>query len=733
MLLVACLSVCLGTSHSLVPGAHGAFAVRSASTLRPATCLNPVKPAHLRRAASPQALFGRKKPAGEATAAKAKDAKAAPASKQAPPSPPKFGFSFGKKAAPPPPPPVAPPPKPPSFGFNFGAKSPPPPAAALAPPTEAPPPTHTQGAITDGAEGENLLVVTVPDNVKPGDMLRVTAPSGAKLLITVPDGAVPGNQLEFSVPPKPEPAADTAPAAPQEAAAAPTTTKDAALLDEDMAAVRMQSAIRGHKVRYEMNEQRRLEWLAHYQQPYVAEFDRALALCVTEEEERAVEAARKAYMLAESKKIAPRAKPAGNCFTKCFADKKKSEEDLAATKLQSIIRGKNTRAQRQEENRVEWFKYYLSIRNFEEAKKLAVSPEDFAKIEEAMAPPKPEDLAATKVQSIIRGRKTREEMQEASRLEWYNFYLKSGDFAKAMEMAVSPDEEAQVKLYQEMANPKEDLLKAATKLQSATRGHLARTETQEAARIEWLRFYIEAENYEKAKELVVTQEEDEAVEAMYLAKTAAEKAAEPKPICACLPCIKAVGPPPGKERRAAFEMALEEHDWDAAERLAQTEGEQTELHNHRERVKAIKDMALLGQEEEALNLATTEKEKSMLKGGGAMDMARKDILNSQIKNKNTDAAMKLAVTDKERAVVAASAPMDEATRKERFVGAVKGYEWEKAEALAEGDEELQDVKDSIERVKLLQTHMANGEKDKALKYAITSAEREKVMSGATKL
>eukprot|EP00965_Chrysotila_dentata_P093284 3081550-Pleurochrysis_carterae.AAC.1 len=60
-------------------------------------------------------------------------------------------------------------------------------------------------------------------------MLRVTAPSGAKLLITVPDGAVPGNQLEFSVPPKPEPAADTAPAAPQEAAAAPTTTKDAAV------------------------------------------------------------------------------------------------------------------------------------------------------------------------------------------------------------------------------------------------------------------------------------------------------------------------------------------------------------------------------------------------------------------------------------------------------------------------------------------------------------------------
>eukprot|EP00965_Chrysotila_dentata_P229830 6197432-Pleurochrysis_carterae.AAC.2 len=34
-------------------------------------------------------------------------------------------------------------------------------------------------------------------------------------------------------------------------------------------------------------------------------------------------------------------------------------------------------------------------------------------------------------------------------------------------------------------------------------------------------FYIEAENYEKAKELVVTQEEDEAVEAMYLAKTVA--------------------------------------------------------------------------------------------------------------------------------------------------------------------------------------------------------------------
>jgi len=84
-----------------------------------------------------------------------------------------------------------------------------PPAAVDAVPTG-----DTAEGGTETVDALDVLVVEVPEGVKPGARLRVTAPNGVKVIITVPEGCVAGNQLEFKLPDDEE----AAPAAPADAA-----------------------------------------------------------------------------------------------------------------------------------------------------------------------------------------------------------------------------------------------------------------------------------------------------------------------------------------------------------------------------------------------------------------------------------------------------------------------------------------------------------------------------------
>uniref|UniRef100_A0A7S0Q980 Uncharacterized protein n=1 Tax=Coccolithus braarudii TaxID=221442 RepID=A0A7S0Q980_9EUKA len=209
------------------------------------------------------------------------------------------------------------------------------------------------------------------------------------------------------------------------------------------------------------------------------------------------------------------------CFAKCLS----SREHEAATAMQAIVRGKNARFQREELNRVEWFMFYMKARNFDKAKALAVTLEEFEAIADAQAPPSEEDEAAIKMQSVLRGKKTREELQEVARLEWFEYYKKTGDFDQALDMAISPDEEESVKKARQAAEAPQEVHLAATKVQARLRGHMTRTDQQEGARLEWLEYYKSMGQFELAREVCVTPDEEAEIIALELA---AEKISAPK-------------------------------------------------------------------------------------------------------------------------------------------------------------------------------------------------------------
>ena len=187
-----------------------------------------------------------------------------------------------------------------------GQTTPPTPASVSSMPTitEAAPldtPSRQEAGAPAAEEDEEVMVVTVPDGVSAGDKLKVTAPDGMKILITVPAGATAGAQLEFGLPkispeeakaqrsrkhsPSPEKSAGKRGTSPEKRSNnnTPAQQPAAEASPEHAAAVKMQSALRGHAARYEQQEGRRQEWL-HY---YVAqkEWEKARGLVCTPEEQ----------------------------------------------------------------------------------------------------------------------------------------------------------------------------------------------------------------------------------------------------------------------------------------------------------------------------------------------------------------------------------------------------------------------------------------------------------------
>jgi len=67
-------------------------------------------------------------------------------------------------------------------------------------------------------------------------------------------------------------------------------------------------------------------------------------------------------------------------------------------------------------------------------------------------------------------------------------------------------------------------------------------------------------------------------------------------------------------------------------------------------------------------------------------------------------------------------------RKEKFVSAIRNYDWDQAQLLAVGSDERQDLEDSINRVAWMLHYTAKGSYDEALTLAITDEEKFEIES-----
>jgi len=295
----------------------------------------------------------------------------------------------------------------------------------------------------------------VPEGVNPGDKLKATTPSGVKVLLRVPEGAGPGTELNFTLPKgttTSKAASDDTAAVEVKAATkiqaqirgktvrksvvstrpkgeppkpkAKTELEDGATVEDEAlarAATRVQSAVRGHAVRYEQEELRRVEWMKYYMQPDVAEYDKALELTCTPEEEAAVEDAKQEnsrvqwleYFVADGKFNEARelgwdgknppppasGAPAGLCgaLAKCFgggdggaaaAEEARKADFVKAVRaydwdgafaLAGTPDEKNDVAD--SKNRVEWMVYHLSQGDRTQALTYAITSEERIRIE----------------------------------------------------------------------------------------------------------------------------------------------------------------------------------------------------------------------------------------------------------------------------------------------------------------------------------------------------------------
>jgi len=746
----------------------------------------------------------------------------------------------------------------------------------------------------EGEDGdESVLVVDVPAGVVPGDKLRVTAPNGVKVLVTVPEGAVSGSQLEFALPeeaaampsttapevvdtaeqpedasPQPPigdppdltPSSEAKASLPDPPDALTSQNEEPKALDEGSAAVLLQSGVRGHNARWQLQEHRRQTWLAHYLQPYVSEFDKAYNLAVTAEEVGRIDQAKQAYdqrknmkeiqalvaerKTTEARKLGwdgknppplPEPKVEGfNLGIKCFS---KSEDppigdlddntDAAAVKVQSVYKGYKTRFQEQERRRTEWLSYYKRTGQFDEALEMSISEEEVDEIEQLrkIAADPNAVSAATKVQSALRGknardslnetarlewlkfymdtgeydkaqemciseaemdevnaqrvlaggggdaskaavllqsaergRKAREDMKEQARLEWLTYYKTAGDFKQAMDLTVTDEEEAEVARLAAAAESSPELAKAATKLQGAARGHLARTEVQEASRKEWLKYFTDSGEYDKALELCVTDGEEEEINQLRLAKQLSEPNGGP-----------ADDNTEEYRRTTWLNYYKEEGEWDKALELCVTQDEEAQIKEKRDaggpvdddteeyrRTTWLKHYTEEGEWDKALELCVTQDEEAQIKekrdAGGPVDDDTEEYRRTTWLKHYTDVgkyeeALELCVTQDEEAKVkekrdaggtgelpSETAEVDDATEEHRRSTWLSYYiaegKYEEALDLCVTQAEEASVAQKQEEARLLwlSYHEEEGDFTKALEMCVTAEEEAKIIA-----
>jgi hypothetical protein len=212
------------------------------------------------------------------------------------------------------------------------------------------------------ASDQVTFEITVPEGVSPGDRLQATTPSGAKVKLSVPEGAEAGTILTCALSASVGMSEQEKRAAVliqarargsvsrraarvsregTEGAAEPSAPQTSAEKPGDLpqvtaAATRLQSTFRGTRSRNEQQEGARLQWMRYYMQPEVAEWDEALALAVSAEEEEEIQRA-------------------------------------------------NVGSQLEEDKRQKWLGHYLATSNYTKAAELVVSPKEAAQVLKAKA------------------------------------------------------------------------------------------------------------------------------------------------------------------------------------------------------------------------------------------------------------------------------------------------------------------------------------------------------------
>ena len=188
------------------------------------------------------------------------------------------------------------------------------------------------------------------------------------------------------------------------------------------AATKVQATFRGHAVRNEQQEASRLEWMAYYMQPEVSQWDEALALAVTPEEEQQVAAAK-----------------AGIAY--------------------------------EEEKRLKWFQYYLGTSDFDKATELVISPVEQALVLKArsqdvpglcacLSGSNPNDTENERAQQFVKAIReydwdvaaalavTEEELQDVSdskvRVSTMDAAIQAGDKSRAYEYAITEEERTKI-------------------------------------------------------------------------------------------------------------------------------------------------------------------------------------------------------------------------------------------------------------------------------------------------
>ena len=189
---------------------------------------------------------------------------------------------------------------------------------------------------------------------------------------------------------------------------------------------------------------------------------------------------------------------------------------------------------------------------------------------------------------------------------------------------------------------------AAVKLQSNFRGLATRNAQQESARLQWLEYYIETEDWEQAGGLAVTPEEEASIEKAKLAAAANEgvsedeerrqkwlkyylnqaefakaeelvaspfesamllkaKALRSNACCSCLPKGALE-----MERVARFVASVRAYEWDMAEVLAMTSEEMQDVADSKLRVAHFQQAMSEGKYDEAKGLAITDGEEAQI-------------------------------------------------------------------------------------------------------------------------
>jgi len=466
--------------------------------------------------------------------------------------------------------------------------------------------------------------VTVPDGVKPGDKLQATTPSGVKVKLVVPDKAEPGMSLTFTLPKSQSPKEDRAAIAIQARVRGRKGRKDIptkkeedlagmtsgtgstdAIADQQKAAVALQSSFRGHTVRNEQQEQSRLQWMDYYKQPHVADFDKALDLAVTVEEEEAIFAAQKLWASEEAR-------------------------------------------------RIKWFKHYLESNNLKEAAKLVVTPLEEAKLITAQV------HASLGPCSCMGETK---QLLDARRTEKFKDAIKAYDWVIAETLASSDEE---------MQDLDDSKLRVEVMMAAKVQGH-----------------------YDLALAYAITEAEREEIEAN---KGAVEAS---------------IGVITGEQEAAAAKMQ------------ARIRG--SSVRNEREKQRMVHAAVLVQKsyrghserdnQEEQRRLTWLQWHLDQREFGQALDLAiSKDERQRILEAKATSEQIKWCNCFSHR-------PQG---RKEKFVAAIRNYDWDQAQLLAVGDDERQDLEDSRNRVAWMLHYTADGKYEEALALAITDEERAEV-------